>query len=376
MSSLKALAAWLFLGVACVSAQPVLAPVAGDEVTLFVHGYKGALLATAEGELAWLTPGQAFSHGEKSLALPFEGQRESPPRYGPLTVVGPITRLTILPLAIEQTLYLPFMEWGRDHLPGFMVFAYDWRQDIRSTASQLCARIEALGPNRKVNIIAHSMGGLVTLDCLRHGAPAARERVKRVVFVGTPFKGSVGSWDDLFLGNTTARNTALMPASALLTFSSTWELLPPQPDFFVDEHGAPREVDAFSSASWVDQGWGVFADPSLKGNAAYLNQLDARLTARREFWAGMGDETAAAPLWQSLAIVGTGRQTEASWVMKADGRFDFEHPGHADGDGTVVTSRATPPAPVRAVSVETGAEHAVMLNDAAVQKAIAEFITR
>ena len=372
---MRALTGCLCLGLACVSAQPVLAPPSTDEVTIFVHGYKGAFLATADGQLAWLTPGQALSHGDKSLALPFEGQRESPPRYGPLTVVGPMTRLTIVPFVFEQTLYLPFIEWGRDHLPGFMVFAYDWRQDIRSSAEQLCARIESLGPNRRVNIVAHSMGGLVTLHCLRHGPLAAREAVKHVVFAGTPFKGSASPWDDLFIGNATARNSALMPASALLTFSSTWQLLPPEPDFFVDEQHAAQPVDAFSAETWLQRGWGVFHDASLQGNAAYRGQLEGRLEARRAFWAGMGDEATDAPRFQTLSVIGTGRQTTATWVMKADGHFDFDHPGLADGDGTVLTERATPPKPIQGAKVETSAEHAVLLNDAAVQTAIAAFIT-
>lgn len=376
---MRALTGCLCLSLACVTAQPVLAPPTGDEVTIFVHGYKGAFLATADGELAWLTPGQAFSHGEKSLALPFEGQRDTPPRYGPLTVVGPMTKLTIVPLAIEETLYLPFIEWGKDHLPGFMVFAYDWRQDIRSSAEKLCTRIESLGPNRRVNIVAHSMGGLVTLHCLRHGPPGAREAVKHVVFAGTPFKGSAGPWDDLFIGNTTARNSALMPASALLTFSSTWQLLGPDSDFLIDQQVfEPTPLDPFSPDTWVKLGWGVFHDPTLRDNPAYRRQLEARLWARSEFWAGMGDEapTDDPPTkWKSLAIIGTGRPTVASWVFTNDRTFDFDHPGLADGDGTVLTARANPPKPIHSASFETGAEHAVLLNDAAVQSAIAAFIT-
>lgn len=362
-------------GLGCVSAQPVLQPVSGDEVTLFVHGYKGAILQTAEGEIAWLTPGQAFSRGEKSLALPFEGQGDAP-RFGPLTVQGPMTKLTVIPAIFEETLYLPFLEYGRDHLPGFSVFAYDWRQDNRETAARLCERIESLGPNRRVRIVAHSMGGLVTLQCLRHGPEAVRSMVTHVVFVGTPFKGAAGPWDDMFLGNTTARNRALLSADALLTFPSVWQLMPAVADFFVNEQRAPTAVDAFSSEAWLAKGWGVFADEAVRANPAYQAQLVARFEAHREFWRGLADEEGEAPSWKAMVVIGSGRQTTAGYVVKADASFDFSQSVTADGDGTVLTARAEPPKPIRAARVETTAEHAVMLNNAGVQEAIRAFVTK
>ena len=330
-------------------------------------------MKTPEGELAWLGPWQAFSQGEKSLALPFGGQREGP-RYSGLTVAGPMTRLTIVPGLIEETLYLPFVEFGRDHLPGFMVFAYDWRHDIRQSADELCARLESLGPRARVRIIAHSMGGLITLQCLRHGSPAARERVTHVVFAGTPFKGAAGPWDDLFLGTNTVRNKSLLTAEALLTFSSVWQLMPPQADFFVNAQREPVEVDAFSKSAWLEKGWGVFRDASLKDNPAYTQQLEQRLEARL-VWEGLQDEPdSPEPTWKTLVIVGTGRPTTAGWVVKADGTFDFEAAVTADGDGTVLTSRATPPSPIHGALVHTEAEHAVLLNEPGVQSVIGEFV--
>jgi len=372
----RALSMWAaVVGMGCVSAQPVLVAPSGEEVTLFVHGYKGAFLQTAEGQLAWLHPRQAFSSGDTSLALGFEGQRDFQ-RYGPLTVSGALTRLMVVPGLIQETLYLPWLEFGRDRLPGFMVFAYDWRQDVRQTASALCERIESLGPNRRVRIVAHSMGGLVTLQCLRHGSAAARAMVSHVVFVGVPFKGTPAPWDDLFLGNPTARNRALLSAEALLTFSSTWQLLPPTADFFFDSQRRPTPVDAFSGEAWLKHGWGLFGEPELKDNAGYRAQLTARLEAHQGLWAGLGDEEGEQPSWKSLTVIGTGRTTVSGFVANRDGSFDFTQALTEDGDGTVETSRAMAPKPIRGPRVDTTAEHAVMLNESGVQAAIADFLSR
>lgn len=370
MMRITSLSAAAVLGISCVAAQPVLAPLVGDDVTLFVHGYKGSFLKTTGGNLAWLSASQALSPGEKSLALPFEGQRDLP-AFGPLMVAGPLTKFTVLPLVVEETLYLPFMEFGRDHLPGFQVFAYDWRQDIRESGARLCARIESLGPARRVRIVAHSMGGLVTLSCLQHGPEAVRHAVTHVAFAGVPFQGAAGAWDDLFLGTVNARNSALMAAHALLTFSSTWELLPPRANFFVDEQRAPVEVAAFDSEQWLTRGWGVFSDATLRDDPAYRAQLGARLDAHRAFWSGLKDQQGG---FKAMSFVGSGRATTAAFVARSDGSFDFSQSVTADGDGTVLVTSATPPAAFASSIVETRAEHAAMLNDPAVQAAIREFV--
>ncbi len=363
----------LLTGVACIAPQPVLLAPTGDDVTIFLHGYRGSFLATEGGEVAYVTVGGGLSKGERSLAFPFEGQREFP-KYGPLTVTGPLTRLTAIPLIIDENPYASWMDWAKTELPGFMVFAYDWRRDIRESGRGLCARIEALGPGKRVRLIAHSMGGLVSLSCLRLGSDAVRAAVVKVAFVGTPFKGGPGQWDDLQLGTPTASNTALISAEALLTFPSSWQLLGPQPDFFVNEAGAPVEVPAYQAAAWSQRQWGLFSEQAVRDSPAYVAQLTQRLAEHHGFWAGMGDEPGTAPTWKALAIVGTGRATVEAWRVKADGSIDLKNPTRADGDGSVLTARATPPKPIEAEVVNTKAEHMNLLNDDGVREVLRQFV--
>lgn len=366
------LAVLALLLTACIAPQPTLLPPTGDDVTVFVHGYKGAFLKTESGELAWITVGEALSKGERTLALPFKGQREAK-TFGPLQPAGPMTRLTAIPLLIEEEVYARWMDWAKGALPGFIAWSYDWRLDLRESGAGLCTFIESLGPRRRVRIVAHSMGGLVTLQCLRRGPEAVRAAVKKVVFLGTPFKGGPGQWDDLHLGTKTSSNTRLLEAEALLTMPAAWQLLPPEPDCFFDERGARVDVPAYDAATWFEGKWGVFKAPGLAADPAYRRQLEERLEAHRALWQSLADEEGPAPSWEAMVVIGKGRPTVRGWTVK-DGTFDYEHPLRGDGDGVVLVESARPPRPIKATIVETTAEHTVMLRQDEVQAVIADFL--
>lgn len=352
---------------ACVAPQPHLKPVEGDDVTVFVHGYKGSFLDTATGERAWITVGAAVSQGDRSLALPFEGQREGA-RFGPLQPAGPVTKLTAIPFLFEEDAYATWMDWAKDALPGFIVWSYDWRLDLRETGAGLCAFLERLGPQRRIRVVAHSMGGLVTLQCLTHASDSLRAAVKKVAFLGTPFRGGPGQWDDLLLGTKTSANSKLLDAEALITMPAAWQLLPPEPDFFFDDRGARADLPAYDGASWVEGHWGLFSDPALP--PAYRRQLEQRLEAHRAFWASIAEAPAPAP--EVMAVIGRGRATVSGWVVRPGGGFDFAHPLTADGDGSVLAASAKPP--FKATVVETTGEHNGMLRLAEVQAVLADFL--
>jgi pimeloyl-ACP methyl ester carboxylesterase len=368
----------------CSFARVHVPPPTGDEVTLLVPGYRGSFLVTEgpEPERAWITVGQALSRGERTLAVPFPGQRPVP-HYGPLRPDGPVTRLSALFVKVDA--YGSFLEFGRERLPGLVPFSYDWREDIRESADALCARIEQLvaegGGRRKVNLVAHSMGGLVTLHCLLHGGSreggrpwAGAEHVKRVVIIGTPFTGSPGIFDDLLVGTGTMRNRALLAPEALFTFASTFQLLPGRSDFFVDAEGRPVELDAFDAAVWLERGWGVFADSALRGDEAYRAQLVRMLEAHRELGAALAPVPGLPPPpFETLVVVGTGRPT-VSGVRVVEGKLDLVHPTLADGDGSVLSARAVPVLPIPYRRVDSAAEHVALMSDRDVLQAVERFL--
>lgn len=338
---------------ACSTASlPALPAPSGDTATVFVPGYKGSFLADDQGDRPWLTPGAALSGGDRSLALPFPGDHLGP-HFGPLHPDGPMTRLSVL--GIGEDVYLHFLEFAARSLPSPVAFAYDWRQDIRESGRALCERIAQLHAKR-VTIIAHSMGGLVTLACLRQGAPS----VQGVVFAGTPFLGSPKIFHDFVLGDSAGRNHALLSPEALFTFASAFQLMPPDAAFLPG--GEP-----FSPAWWTGQGLGVFADPARRTDAAYTSQLQRMLAAHDQL---VREERDTPPPPRALVVVGLGRPT-VDGVRLQGGRFDFDHPPLADGDGTVTATSARPGFPHD--ELVSKAAHTALLDDPDVQRAIQAF---
>lgn len=361
----------------CVAAPPRFNAPTSDRVVLFIPGYRGSFLREEAGakRLAWISPVDGLSKGDTSLALDFVGRRDDK-RFGPLVEDGPMTRLTAVPLFYSVDSYLPWLEAAKDSGLDFVPFGYDWRRDIRQPAQRLCDTIERLArPGRKIALVGHSMGGLITLRCLRTASPAVRAAVDRVVFVGTPFRGGPGMLDDLSTGTRSASNTALMSVEALFTFTASWQLLPLTGDFFL-RGGQPQSVDLQSRDTWLTRGWSVFRDSTLKGDPAYLAQLDALLAARAELWASLADAPQEPFPWKAMAVIGSGRPTTVGWPIDAQGAVDLANPVMGDGDGSVATSRAYPPAPISAIEVQTDAEHSVLLNDRGVQRVVLEFLAR
>jgi pimeloyl-ACP methyl ester carboxylesterase len=93
----------------------------------------------------------------------------------------------------------------------YYVFPYDWRQDNVVHARELEQLIETIrrdhdNPDLRVDIVAHSMGGLIARYYLRYGTVDVLEgggnelvtlygtsRVRKLILLGTPNMGSAGS---------------------------------------------------------------------------------------------------------------------------------------------------------------------------------------
>lgn len=375
-SATGALALLLALSaIGCVRAPIRLAPVEGGVATIFVPGYRGSFLSSPEGDRAWMTVGEALTRGGRSLALPFEGQR--PESFeGPLAPDGVLTGFFFIPGLFEFDAYRSFLEFGRDTLPGFTAFDYDWRRDTRESGAQLCARIDALVDEgvSEINVVAHSMGGLVLSHCLLHRARRGDEVVRRVVFIGTPFGGAPAIFDDLLLGTEVVRDRALLSPPALFSFPAAFQLLPPTSDFLSALPGE-ASIDALQASTWIEQRWGVFAEEALRESPPYREQLHRLLQAHREHWAAIRSAEASFGSARALSFVGVSVDTVSGFPVSA-GAALFEAPLLADGDGTVTRSSALPPRGLASTVVEVEAEHLELMRDEGVRRRLADFLRR
>jgi pimeloyl-ACP methyl ester carboxylesterase len=187
------------------------------------------------------------------------------------------------------------------HGPGdrrrYYVLLYDWRKDDLEAVRKLHALIEQIrqdyhDPALKVDIIAHSNGGLIANYYLRYGPTdvlgggaftpwdEGGKRVRRLVMLGTPSLGSVTSLERLLYGMRIGLRT--IPVEVMATFATPYEALPhPATRPIVDLDGKEVALDIYDAAVWRERHWGV-----------YSPEVEARVRAAMETPAS-GDKAVA-----------------------------------------------------------------------------------
>jgi len=171
---------------------------------------------------------------------------------------------------------------GQPVEPGgryYYVFTYDWRLDNVHTVGRLDDLIEQIRADHgdrdlKVDIVAHSMGGMIARYFLRYGTVDVtndnnfpvnyhgENTVRRIVLLGTPNLGSVESVKAFIVGRRIGLRR--IPPEVLITFPSFYQLFThPINDWLLDIDGKPIDADPFDLSTWKRFQWSIY-DPQVR----------------------------------------------------------------------------------------------------------------
>ena len=166
----------------------------------------------------------------------------------------------------------------------YYVFAYDWRLDNTENARLLIKNVESLKqklgkPDLRFNVIAHSMGGLITryaamygdTDLPANGAKAVPDwsgaaHFNKVFMFGVPNEGAMSTLQILNEGYTIGGfNITSLPSEAVITSPAVFQLLPHQNSArFYDENLEPLKVDLYDPETWKKYNWSAYTNQNFR----------------------------------------------------------------------------------------------------------------
>jgi hypothetical protein len=270
------------------------------------------------------------------------------------------------------------IDYGDDHFTCFQ-FDYDWRLDnvenakrlkkfIEEKKAYILEEYEKRGIQKKdvkFDIVAHSMGGLLTRYFLMYGDSdlpedgskptvtwAGAEYVEKVIIVGTPNAGAVGAVETLVMGRDIGPFLPKYEPAIIATFPSLYQQLPrTRHGAVVDENGG--RLDLTDPGVWISLGWGL-ADPTqdevlgwllpdvsdpAKRREIAIDHLKKSLKRGLEFQEAI-DIPGEPPQGLKLYLIAGDAVLTGSGLRVDSATGKLEVSAYAPGDGTVTRASA------------------------------------
>lgn len=270
------------------------------------------------------------------------------------------------------------VDYGKHHFTCFQ-FAYDWRLSIDENARRLAEFIEDKrafvqeqieekygipGYNVKFDLIAHSMGGLLSRYFLRYGGVPVESvdmnapvpwtgagRIDKLVMIGTPNAGSVKAVINFADGMTVGPLLPKFSQTLVGNIPSVYQLLPRnRHKRVVDADNPEKVIDIYDPNVWIENQWGLaqadndallrellpeVSNPDERREIA-LDHLRKSLKKAESIAAAL-DRPASPPSSIGLYLfAGSSIETPATLAVDADGKYSVFKT--ECGDGIVVRS--------------------------------------
>lgn len=324
---------------------------------IFVPGYKGSFLrSSSTGQRVWLQAKNAIFPGH-SLAYDLSNHEiKAASTLEPDKIFDQITFLRGL---YSKDVYHSWFSRLSQSRPTVQLipFAYDWRADYWEQVSKLDQLISGLKNNgiETIDIIAHSLGGLIAAYYLRYGIQdpdtaketwAGAHNIRHVVFAAVPFRGTLKAIYDLAYGEVVGFNRSLLHKSIIRTFPVAYELLPSGRALIDREE---RTIDLFSVEKWQQHRLGLLNEKMSEEDQRVASEMLFKMLNRSKILFDCQHNANSLPAPQKLKVlnlVGNSLPTPSKmyWNDKsspANLLDDLTH--YADGDGTVTCTTAQLP---------------------------------
>jgi pimeloyl-ACP methyl ester carboxylesterase len=368
------------------SPSPSPTPRTGKAPIIFIPGLLGSELYNKNtNKQVWFTRGRAK---DDDIRLPITPNiAANVDNLVPRDIIRNVKLVRFIPeLEIYERLIVSLKERGGyrevkwdeagpdDAQDTFFVFPYDWRRDNVETARLLINRVTALKaklgkPDMKFNIIAHSMGGLVSRYAAMYGdadIPGGRitptwagaKHFDKIFLLGTPNEGSVSALKIILEGFSYIGGGINLPFVRdisnfdVFTIPSAYQLLPHSGSFLAfGEDLKPIKLDIYDPNTWEEYGWDVWNGQKFSKRFTTAEQNNAQLYFRavlrraKRFQEALNANTSpTVPV--SFYLMGSDcKDTQDALVLRRNEAKDkwitqFNAQAFTASDGTKVTSEA------------------------------------
>ena len=273
----------------------------GKNPVIFIPGLTGSeLIHKVTGEKFWV---KALRSNTEDLRLPISADiTKNRDKLVPGDILRDV-KIGIFPITDVYGGFIKAMElrggyheesWDAPSDTGYQdslyVFPYDWRLDNVENARLLIRDIEALKrklkkPDLKFDIVAHSMGGIISRYAAMYGDAdlptgtrkpvptwAGAKHFDKIILLGTPNEGSANSFGSLLngfaLGGLRIELPFIQDTSKFTVFTipAAYQLLPaPGTLRAFDDKLAPMTIDIYDPKVWSKYGWNAIDDKDFAG---------------------------------------------------------------------------------------------------------------
>lgn len=319
----------------------------------------------------------------------------------------PVEATGLIPMAYDG-LIRSILAWGYRPNVDFWIFPYDWRQSNGISGQLLSRFIEERIQGRRdvgVDIINHSMGGLITRAAHRCGAP-----IRRVAYVACPQFGSPLAYFVLhpeidsqqFMGSSfhlpyvptagwrsnDSTGTGLRKSlyqrrkELFVKFPSIYELLPDEsylrtrPMLIADDKPTCGAEDTYLRNDWAFKPHDM--QINVRNAMKFKEQIGEELAGNSDkdilFICGTGKITCDTIAYQTYYRVSTA-QRMPSYVMQQGFSAPYDSGQHGDGYVPIASAVASAPGlPTHRNIVFIPQAHTILPNEKTAVEAIGKFL--